>query len=91
MYDHRVAGHTNEPLPDLTDVEQRLLNFITSHVTTKGYPPTIRECLPVGPWTSPSAVSYHLNALSGKRRIHRGPGPRMITILTGPDTEDPNG
>jgi repressor LexA len=65
--------------------QSRLLQFVRDYVTTHGYPPSVRECLPVGPWSSVSGVAYQLDELAAKGRIKRGSGPRMITLI--PDGE----
>lgn len=83
-----MVDETNAPTPELTDQQTRLLNFLQSYIKDNGYPPTVRECLPAGPWLSASAVAYQLNELTVKGRIRRGPGPRMITITDSDDTED---
>lgn len=83
-----VADETNASTPGLTEPQTRLLDFLRTYVKAHGYPPTVRECLPVGPWRSVSAVAYQLGELAEKGRITRGPGPRMITITDGNDTED---
>jgi repressor LexA len=56
---------------------------MVSYVAENGYPPTVRECMTAGGWSSPSSVAYQLQELVTKGRIKRGSGPRMITIETG--------
>lgn len=71
--------------PELTDPQARLLEFVRSYVKQHGYPPSVRECMPVGPWQSTSSVTHQLNALVGKGYLVRGDGARTLTIV---DTEE---
>lgn len=86
-----MADETNPTIPGLTKQQTRLLEFLRDYIKTEGYPPTVRECLPVGPWRSASGVAYQLGVLTKKGWIRRGPGPRMITLAEGPDTEGQHG
>lgn len=86
-----VVNEAGAAPPGLTEQQTRLLEFLRAYIKAKGYPPSVRECLPSGPWRSPSGVAYQLKVLTEKGWIRRGPGPRMITIVDGEDTEDQRG
>ncbi|TWG10711.1 repressor LexA [Actinoplanes teichomyceticus] len=54
-----------------------------------GYPPTVREIgLAVG-LSSPSAVTYHLDALQRRGWLTRQPGPRAISLLRPVEEAEP--
>lgn len=81
----------DETIPGLTTQQTRLLRFLRTYTKAEGYPPTVRECLHIGPWKSTSGVAYQLGVLAEKGWIRRGPGPRMITIVDGETTEAQHG
>lgn len=58
----------------LTPNQAECLDYITTHITDKGYPPTIRE---IGEWlgmSSTNGVRTVLTARIKKGRIERVPG-----------------
>lgn len=55
----------------LTKKQQKILDFITRHIQTKGYPPTIRDICRAFQIKSPNGVMCHLNALLAKGKIRR--------------------
>lgn len=65
----------------LTDRQQQVLAFIKETVTTRGYPPSVREiCEAVG-LNSPSTVHSHLNALVEAGAIRKDPSkPRALVV-----------
>lgn len=67
-------------LPPLTTQQRELLQIITDTIRTRGWAPTIRECVAAGHWNSPSSVSYQLKILATKGYITRGPGARTIKV-----------
>jgi hypothetical protein len=75
----------------LSKPQTKLLAFIRDYTTTHGYPPCVRDMLPVGPWVSTSTVAYHLKILTKLGYITRNTKSRTITVLDGdrPTTEAP--
>ncbi|MGL4172881.1 MAG: transcriptional repressor LexA [Actinomycetota bacterium] len=70
----------------LTNRQQRILDTIRHSVTTRGYPPTMREIGEVAGLASPSSVSHQLAALERKGFLRRDPNrPRAIEVV---DTQD---
>lgn len=67
---------------DLTGKQTEILNFIKSEISTKGYPPSVREiCSAVG-LKSTSTVHGHLDRLEKRGFIRRDPTkPRAIEVL----------
>lgn len=75
--------------PRLTETQRKLLEFIQTHVAAHGYPPTVRDCLTTGLWTSTSSVAHQLRALRDKGYLTRSTrGARAYTITDGNHTED---
>ncbi len=70
------------PNTDLTSKQQEILDFIKLEISTKGYPPSVREiCVAVG-LRSTSTVHGHLERLEKRGIIRRDPTkPRAIEIL----------
>lgn len=75
---------------EITELQQRILDFIGASLEEKGYPPSIREIGRRLRITSPSSVAYHLRVLEAagllKREgaISRGmtlPAPLGLPIL----------
>lgn len=66
----------------LSDKQEKILNFIKEQIMDKGYPPSVREiCEAVG-LKSTSTVHGHLERLEKKGAIRRDPTkPRAIEIL----------
>lgn len=68
-------------LPELSRKQRLLLQALRDHVKTRGYPPTVRELLPVGGWRSTSSVVHHLRVLEELGYITRVPeSPRAMKI-----------
>lgn len=67
---------------DLTEREQRILEYIKKEIKSKGYPPTVREmCLSLG-IKSTSTVHKDMHQLEKKGAIRKDPSkPRAIEIL----------
>jgi repressor LexA len=75
-----VQGDDGDPAAGLTRQQRRMLGVIQDWVRRHGYPPTVREIgLAVG-LNSPSAVSYHLDALQRHGWLTRRPGSRAISL-----------
>ena len=61
---------------------EAILQYIITSVTTKGYPPSVREIGSAVGLKSPSTVHAHLARLEEEGYIKRDPTkPRAITIL----------
>lgn len=67
---------------NLSNKQQEILDFIKIQISSKGYPPSVREiCTAVG-LKSTSTVHGHLESLEKKGAIRRDPTkPRAIEIL----------
>jgi repressor LexA len=78
---------------ELTDRQQAILDFISRHCASNGYPPTVREIgLAVG-LASPSTVHAHLAKLEAAGAIRRDPTkPRaMFVCANGSDAASVEG
>lgn len=65
----------------LTRRQQQILDFITSEVRAKGYPPSVREIGAAVGLSSSSTVHSHLGALEKKGLIKRDPSkPRALLL-----------
>lgn len=76
----------------LTARQRAVLECISDAVTTRGYPPSMREIGDTVGLTSPSSVAYQLNALEAKGRLRRDPRlPRAMELVgqSGPATAAP--
>jgi len=68
-------------LKPLTAKQQKIFDFIASHIENQGYPPTIRDICRAFDIKSPNGVMCHLNALKAKGKINRNEKlSRGITI-----------
>ncbi|RDW19565.1 repressor LexA [Oceanobacillus arenosus] len=73
----------------LSNRQQMILDFIKSEVSSKGYPPSVREIAVAVGLASSSTVHGHLERLESKGFIRRDPTkPRAIEILN--QAEDSN-
>lgn len=68
-------------MEQLTDTQQRTLDFIRGYIRQNGLSPTIAEIAEGMGWSSPNSVVNHINALERKNylKIKRGAG-RGITL-----------
>ena len=65
----------------LTPRQRRILELIHLAVSTRGYPPTIREIGEAAGLASPSSVSHQLRALEAKGYLRRDPHrPRAMEV-----------
>ena len=70
-----------------TDKQEKILEFLNSHIEEKGYPPTVREiCAAVG-LKSTATVSYHLTELKNKGLIQAESAKRRCISL--PNAQKP--
>jgi repressor LexA len=68
---------------DITDRQQRILDFIAETVRDRGYPPTVREIGEAVGLTSSSSVHAQLANLEKKGLLHKDPTkPRAMTLAT---------
>lgn len=67
---------------DLTDRQRQILNIIIETVSTRGYPPSVREIGDAVGLSSPSTVHSHLSALERGGYLRRDPSkPRAIEVI----------
>lgn len=67
----------------VTTRQQEILDYITSTVESRGYPPSVREIGEAVGLSSPSTVHSHLSALVKSGRLRRDPSkPRAIEVVT---------
>ena len=67
---------------DLTDRQREILDVITTTVSTRGYPPSVREIGDAVGLSSPSTVHSHLSALERGGYLRRDPSkPRAIEVI----------
>ncbi|KMT23037.1 transcriptional repressor LexA [Clostridium cylindrosporum] len=67
---------------DLTDKQEKVLEYIRKEVYSKGYPPSVREICSALGFKSTSTVHAHLTALEKKGAIRKDPTkPRAIEII----------
>lgn len=76
-------------LDRLTAKQRSILEYIASSVTTRGYPPSMREIGDAVGLSSLSSVTHQLNRLELAGCIRRDPHrPRALEILVNPVTEE---
>lgn len=80
-------------LPDLTDRQREILDFIRFFIASRGYPPTVREIGAEFDIRSTNGVADHLASLERKGYLHRGVGAksRAIRVLDGLPSAFPTG
>ncbi|WP_326547062.1 transcriptional repressor LexA [Mycolicibacterium sp. ND9-15] len=67
--------------PGLTERQRTILDVIRSSVTTRGYPPSIREIGDAVGLTSTSSVAHQLRTLERKGYLRRDPNrPRAVDV-----------
>lgn len=70
----------------LTERQELILAFITSHTQENGYPPTVREIMHAAGLNSPSSVAYQLETLISKGYISKdGMKSRTIEVQSPDD------
>lgn len=75
-------------MPELTERQAQVLEYIRTTVEQRGYPPSVREIGEALGMSSPSTVHSHLAALVRAGAIRKDPSkPRAIEILEQPQTE----
>jgi len=69
-------------MPQLTQQQYRILDYIQRHIFQEGYPPTRIEIARAFKFRSPNAAQDHIDALSRKGFIAVKPGTaRGIKVL----------
>ena len=72
--------------PNITALQQKILDFITESIRQRGIPPTVREIGRQCRITSPSSVAYHLRVLEEKGHLQRkGAISRGLALTEDPD------
>jgi len=82
--DDREATIHEFPSPhgDITDRQRRILEAIRDSVSTRGYPPSMREIGEVVGLTSSSSVKHQLSALQAKGFLRQDPNrPRALEVV----------
>lgn len=74
----------------LTERQRTILEVIRSSVTTRGYPPSIREIGDAVGLTSTSSVAHQLRTLERKGYLRRDPNrPRAVDVRGADDVAAP--
>ncbi|AKL95375.1 LexA repressor [Clostridium aceticum] len=74
---------------DLSSKQLEILQYMKQEISSKGYPPSVREICQAVALRSTSTVHGHLNKLEEKGYIRRDPTkPRAIEILNSGDSYD---
>ena len=74
------------PAPGLTERQRTILDVIRASVTTRGYPPSIREIGDAVGLTSTSSVAHQLRTLERKGYLRRDPNrPRAVDVRSAED------
>ncbi len=82
---HELPSHSG----DITDRQRRILEAIRDSVTTRGYPPSMREIGEVVGLTSSSSVKHQLSALQAKGFLRQDPNrPRALEVVLPDDDAD---
>ena len=69
-------------MDDLSNRQKEILNYIMKEISTKGYPPSVREIGKAVGLKSPASVHSHLKSLEENGFIRRDPSkPRAIEVL----------
>ena len=74
-------GRLHSVDPSLTERQRTILNVIRESVTSRGYPPSIREIGDAVGLTSTSSVAHQLRTLERKGYLRRDPNrPRAVDV-----------
>lgn len=66
--------------PELTERQQKILDFIVKEIQQRGFPPTLREISTEFGISSTQGVRRHIDALEKKGYIERDSGARSISV-----------
>lgn len=79
-------GRLHSVASSLTERQRTILNVIRASVTTRGYPPSIREIGDAVGLTSTSSVAHQLRTLERKGFLRRDPNrPRAVDVRVADD------
>jgi repressor LexA len=78
----RVGGRLQSVDSPLTERQRTILNVIRTSVTSRGYPPSIREIGDAVGLTSTSSVAHQLRTLERKGYLRRDPARSMSAAPT---------
>ena len=79
-------GRLHSVNSSLTERQRTILNVIRASVTSRGYPPSIREIGDAVGLTSTSSVAHQLRTLERKGYLRRDPNrPRAVDVRGGDD------
>lgn len=68
--------------PPLTRMQRRIVDYITAHVETFGWPPTVREIADAAGLASTSSAAHQIRQLEYKGYVVRDyRKPRAIRVL----------
>lgn len=85
-----TAGTRGEHESDLTERQRTILDVIRASVSTRGYPPSIREIGDAVGLTSTSSVAHQLRTLERKGYIRRDANrPRAVDVRGSHDADAP--
>ncbi len=83
-----AAGRLHPVDSSLTERQRTILNVIRTSVTSRGYPPSIREIGDAVGLTSTSSVAHQLRTLERKGYLRRDPNrPRAVDVRGADDAE----
>ncbi len=68
---------------ELTEKQRAVLEFIKLHISSKGYPPTIREICDEFGFSSPLSAKQHVDALHRKGYIKKSPSKQRSIEVSG--------
>ena len=81
MTDSTITPATREGAAGLTERQRTILEVIRASVTSRGYPPSIREIGDAVGLTSTSSVAHQLRTLERKGYLRRDPNrPRAVDV-----------
>src|SRR6516225_12100771 len=84
-------GRLHSVDPSLTERQRTILNVIRASVTSRGYPPSIREIGDAVGLTSTSSVAHQLRTLERKGYLRRDPNrPRAVDVRGADDAAGMN-
>src|SRR6201992_2528098 len=87
-----AAGRLHSVDSSLTERQRTILNVIRESVTTRGYPPSIREIGDAVGLTSTSSVAHQLRTLERNGYLRRDPNrPRAVDVRGVDDIARPPG
>jgi repressor LexA len=82
-----AEGRLHSVDPSLTERQRTILNVIRASVTSRGYPPSIREIGDAVGLTSTSSVAHQLRTLERKGYLRRDPNrPRAVDVRGSDET-----